>query len=85
MKPLLLVSVFDRGAEGTCYSCSGLKVWDEDLHEPQGLPCYYEIKSTLNSTSTETKQSQLPCKDCTAVTTVQKYRFDEGQICFVKY
>lgn len=50
--------MFDCGGEGSCYSCLGLKVWDEDLHELLGLPCYYNIKPTLNSRSTEAKQSK---------------------------
>ena len=73
-KPLLLVSVSDCGCEGSCYSCSDLKVWDEDLHEPLGLPCYYKIKPTLNSRPTETKQLQPPSE--TSLRAVKKYIFD---------
>lgn len=64
-----MVSVFDCGGEGVVTAVQVFKVWDEDLHQPQGLPCYYKIKPTWNSKSTETIQLELPCKNQTRLRT----------------
>lgn len=61
LKKPLFSGLRTGGGEESCCSCSHLKGWDEDLHEPQRRPCYYKIKPTLNW-STETTPSNLLCK-----------------------